>query len=96
MNKLSKEKVLHVASLAKLKVKDEEINKYGLELGAILNEIDKINNVIIPDNLDILISPTDNIDCYSTKESDHLNKKDIFRNAHSSDEDFIIVPGVIK
>ena len=96
MSKLEKEKVLHVAKLAKLEVKDEEIEKYSTQLGDILSEIEKIVSVDIPDNLDIMISPTDQEDVYSETPSNHLSKEDLFKNVPNSDEDYVIVPKVIE
>ena len=41
-DKLSREEVLHVAHLANIKLNDDEIEKYRVELKSLLNEIDKI------------------------------------------------------
>jgi len=44
-NKLTREEVLHVAKLARIKVSDEEIQKYQVELKKILDEVEKVNQV---------------------------------------------------
>ena len=44
-DKLSREEVLHVAELARIKINEEEIEKYQIELKQLLNEVEKINDV---------------------------------------------------
>ena len=44
-DKLTKEEVLHVAHLARIKVDEEEIEKYQVELKQLLNDVDKIKEV---------------------------------------------------
>ena len=43
--KLTKEEVLHVANLARIRVDEEEIEKYQVELKQLLNDVEKINEV---------------------------------------------------
>ena len=45
MDKLSKEEVLHVAKLARIRLNEEEIEKYQVELKKLLNDVEKINDV---------------------------------------------------
>ena len=45
MDKLSKEEVLHVAKLARIRLTEEEIEKYQVELKKLLNDVEKINDV---------------------------------------------------
>ncbi|MDD3392562.1 MAG: Asp-tRNA(Asn)/Glu-tRNA(Gln) amidotransferase subunit GatC [Bacilli bacterium] len=96
MEKMSQEKVLHVAKLAKLEVKEEEIEKYSVQLYDILSEIEKIVKVDIAPELNILISPTFNHDCYRDIDKMPLSKEEVFKNAGSHDDDYIIVPKVIE
>jgi len=42
--KVSKEEILHIAKLANLNIKDEEVDKYLLNLQDILNFADIVNN----------------------------------------------------
>ena len=44
-DKLTKEEVLHVAHLARIKVDDDEIEKYQVELKQLLDDVDKIKEV---------------------------------------------------
>ena len=55
-DKLSKEEVLHVADLARIKLTDEEVEKYQIELKKLLDDVEKINDVKGYDD-DILIAP---------------------------------------
>ena len=56
MEKLTREEVLHVARLAGIRVSEEEIEKYSIELKELIDEIDKIKDVeSITDN--ILVTP---------------------------------------
>ena len=43
--KFDKKEVLHLAKLAKLNIKDEEVESYNHELQAILNYIENINRL---------------------------------------------------
>ena len=55
MEKLTREEVLHVAELARIKLSEEEIEKYQVELKKLLNDVEKINEVKGYDD-EILIS----------------------------------------
>lgn len=52
--KVSKEEILHIANLAQLELKEEEIEKYMLHLQDILDFANIVNNAPV-DNLDITI-----------------------------------------
>ena len=93
---ISEEKVKHIANLAKLNVTEEEMNKYQKQLTDILTEIDKILKVDIT-NDEIMISPSDNRNCYSEDVIEsHISKSDALKNAKRVKGDYIIVPKVIE
>lgn len=93
---ISEEKVKHIANLAKLNVTEEEMNKYQKQLTDILTEIDKILKVDIA-NDEIMISPSDNRNCYSEDVIEsHISKSDALKNAKRVKGDYIIVPKVIE
>lgn len=93
---ISEEKVKHIANLAKLNVTEEEMNKYQKQLTDILTEIDKILKVDIA-NDEIMISPSDNKNCYSEDVIEsHISKSDALKNAKRIKGDYIIVPKVIE
>ena len=93
---ITKEKVNHIADLAKLNIQDNEMEMYQKQLTDILTEIDKILKVDIPDK-QIMISPTTNRNCYSEDIIEtHISKSDAFKNAKRIKGDYIIVPKVIE
>lgn len=93
---ISKEKVDHIAKLARLNVKEDEYSKYQTQLTDILTEIDKIMEVEIT-NDEIMISPSFNSNCYSEDVTEtHISKESLLRNAKSVKGDYITVPKVIE
>ena len=93
---IEKEQVKHIADLAKLSIKDEEMEKYQKQLTDILTEIDKIIEVEI-DNKDIMISPTENKNVYSDDVIEtHISKSDALLNAKHKRSDYITVPRVLE
>jgi aspartyl-tRNA(Asn)/glutamyl-tRNA(Gln) amidotransferase subunit C len=94
MKKLDKKDVSHVIDLAALEVDEKEIEKYQEQLNDILNEIKKIENANV-DDLEIMISPSTNINRYNTAFTTHLKKEEVLLKASLSDDDFIIVSKVL-
>lgn len=93
---ISKEKVDHIAKLARLNVKEEEYSKYQSQLNDILTEIDKIMEVNVTSD-EIMISPTTNTNCYSEDViENHISKEDLLKNAKSVKGDYVTVPKVIE
>lgn len=62
MDEMTKEEVLHVAHLARINVSDSDVEKYKVQLKQILNEMERINEVDVDE--DIMISPTTNKNVY--------------------------------
>lgn len=94
--KLSREEVLHVAKLARIKVSEEEIEKYQVELKQLLNDIEKINDVVGYDD-DILISCWNDKTNLRTDESgEMLTPKEVLENAPRHSGNYIEVPVVIN
>ena len=93
---ISKDKVLHIADLAKLNIEEKEMAKYQIQLTDILTEIDKILKVDINEE-EIMISPTNNKNCLSEDIPEmHLSKDNMLKNAKRVKGDYIIVPKVIE
>lgn len=93
---IEKEKVKHIADLAKINIKEEEYPKYQQQLTDILQEIDKILEVDIKEE-NIMITPTENSNCYSEDVvSNHISREEAFKNAKRVSGDYIIVPKVIE
>ena len=94
--KLTKEEVLHVAELARIKIDDNEIEKYQIELQQLLNEVEKINEVEGYDD-EILIAPW-NSETKTRKDEpgEMLNPKTVVGNAPKHSGNYIEVPVVIS
>lgn len=93
--KLSREEVLHVANLAKIKVTDKEIEKYQVELKKLLNDVEKINDVKGYDD-EILIAPWENNTVLrKDEEGVMLQPKQVLENAPRHAGNYIEVPVVI-
>lgn len=91
MEKLDRETVLHVASLAKLHLTEEEIEKYSYQLKDIMDEMDKILNFNVDDE-EILIAPCTNEDTYNKDEiGNMLTREEILKNANKKYGSYIAV-----
>ena len=94
-DKLTKEEVLHVARLARIKVSEDEIEKYQVELKQILNEVEKINDIKGYDD-DMLIAPwSDETKAREDKEKEMLDAKEVLKNVPRNSGNYIEVPVVI-
>ena len=95
-DRLSKEEVLHVADLARIKLTDKEVEKYQVELKKLLDDVEKINEVEGYDD-DILIAPwSENTKLRKDEPQDMLNPKDVLENAPRHSGNYISVPVVIS
>lgn len=94
-DKLTKEEVLHVAKLAKIKLSEEEIEKYQIDLKKLLIEVEKINAIKNYDD-NIMIAPwDDNTILRSDTEGEMLSKEDVLKNVPKHVGNYIEVPAVI-
>ena len=95
-DRLSKEEVLHVADLARIKLSDKEVEKYQVELKKLLDDVEKINEVEGYDD-DILIAPwSENTKLRKDEQEDMLNPKEVLENAPRHSGNYISVPVVIS
>lgn len=91
MENLDREKVLHVASLAKLRIEEDEIDKYVKELKDLMDEVNRIQEVEIEDD-EILICPTENKDVYKDDTiGSMLTREEILKNANKKYGSYIAV-----
>ena len=93
---ISKEEVKHIAKLAKLSLKDEEIEKYAVELGQIADFVEQLNEVDITG-----VSPTahvvDKKNVFRKDEmKDSFPREQILKNAPSKEAGCISVPKVVE
>jgi len=92
---ISEDKVKHIANLAKLNIKDEEMSKYQKQLTDILTEIDNIVEVNIDE--DIMISPSDNKNNSSQDVvEEHIDRSLAFKNAKNAKSNYITVPKALE
>lgn len=96
MEKLTREEVLHVAELARIKLSEEEIEKYQVELKKLLNDVEKINEVKGYDD-EILISCwEENTKLRKDEKGEMLNTKEVLENVPRHSGNYIAVPVVIS
>jgi len=93
---ISKETVQYVANLARIKLTDQELEKFSHQLNDILRYIDQLNEVNISK-----IPPTAHVlPIKNVKRKDNLNKsfrnKEILKNAPQKEGNFFKVPKVIE
>ena len=94
-DRLSKEEILHVADLARIKLTEEEIEKYQVELKKLLDDVEKINEAKGYDD-DILIAPwSENTKLRKDEAKEMLNPKEVLENAPRHSGNYIAVPVVI-
>ncbi len=93
---ISEEEVRHIASLAKLKLSDEEVRKFSVELGQIADFVETLKEVDVSE-----VSPTAFIvDKTNVLREDELkpsfDRELILKNAPSKDAGCISVPKVVE
>lgn len=94
--KVSKEEILHIANLSNLKLKDEEIEKYILNLEDILNFANVVNNAPI-DGLTETIGANDSYNVFRKDEIKEFGDRDLLlQNAPSQDEGMFKIPKVLQ
>ncbi len=92
---VSKEEILHIAKLADLKIRDNEIDSYQKNLEEILNFANIVNNVNLGD-LDISIGATDRFNVFRKDEVKQFeNIKGLLENAPELEDDMYKIPKVI-
>lgn len=90
------EEVLHIAKLARLNLKDNEIQDYKKNLEEILEFADTINKVDT-DNIGETIGINENYNVFRKDEIiEESNKDELLSNAPSQDEGMFRIPKVIN
>ncbi len=92
---VSKEEILHIAKLADLNIKDEEIDEYAKNLQDILNFVDVLNNVNT-DNVEESIGAVNNTNVFRKDEIKEFGDRDILlQNAPEQENNMFKIPKVI-
>ena len=95
MTKLSKEEVLHVAHLARIKVTDEELEKYQIDLKKLLDDVDKINDIEV-ESEELLVTPVEQDSVLrSDQETSSVSFEEIKKNVPAVTGNFVEVPVMI-
>jgi aspartyl-tRNA(Asn)/glutamyl-tRNA(Gln) amidotransferase subunit C len=89
---ISREDVLHVAKLAELELTEEEIERFGGQLNAILEAVGKVAELDLAD-----VPPTSHplsiVNVFGADEPrPSLELDDVFANAPEREDDFFRVP----
>ena len=96
IDKLTKEEVLHVARLARINLTEEEVEKYQVQLKKLLDDVDKIKEVKL-DGEKQLIAPVDeNTVLREDVEGQMLDPEEIMKNVPVSNGNFVEVPVMIN
>ena len=92
---LTKEEVLKIAKLSKLSFKEEEIEKFQIELNDILGYVDMLTEVDTS-QVEPLISINDVVNNFrQIEEKESLPLEKVLANAPESAENAIVVPKVV-
>ena len=92
---VSKEEILHIANLAQLELKEEEIDKYILNLQEILNFANIVNNAPI-EGLDITIGANEAKNVFRKDEVKTFdNIEGLLQNAPAQDKLMFKIPKVL-
>lgn len=94
--KITKKEVLETAELARLEIKDDELDKFINQLGNILEYIKDLNRLDTSD-----VEPTSHVLDLSTPLREDevkqlIDTEDALRNAPESEDGFFVVPKVIE
>ena len=93
--KVSKEEILHIAKLADLEIKEEEIEKYALNLQDILNFANTVNNAPV-DGLDVTIGANEKKNVFRKDEVKIFKDNGaLLQNAPSEEQHMFKIPKVI-
>ena len=96
MDKLTREEILHVAKLARIKLTEEEIEKYRVQLKQLLNDVEKINDVKGYDYEILIACWEENTKLRKDESGEMLNPKEVIENAPRHSGNYIAVPVVIS
>ena len=94
--KISKEEILHIADLASLELKEDEIEGYTKNLEEILNFANIVNDADT-NNLDITVGANKAENVFRKDEVEEFDSKDLLlENAPSKDRNMYKIPKVIN
>lgn len=95
---LSKEEILHLAELAKLKLTEEEIKKFRIQLSEIISYIEQLNTVDT-ENIEPVSQLTDLINVSrgdKSSEAQSLTQGQALQNTKSNKDGYIRVEAIFN
>lgn len=93
---VEKEEILHIAKLACLNIKDEEIEEYRKNLQDILNWVNIVNRVDTS-NINETIGSTNNVNVFREDEIKEFEDKELLlQNAPEKENNMFNIPKVIQ
>ena len=93
---VSKEEILHIADLAQLTLKDEEVERYMLHLQDILNFANIVNNAPV-EGLDVTIGANESKNVFRKDEVKIFdNIEGLLQNAPEQDRHMFKIPKVLN
>lgn len=94
--KVSKEEILHIAKLADLEIKDEEIEKYALNLQDILDFAEVVNNAPV-DGLDVTVGANEKKNVFRKDEIKVFEDNSaLLQNCKEVEQNMFKIPKVIN
>ena len=94
--KVSKEEILHIANLADLEIKENEVEEYLLNLQDILNFANIVNEAPV-ENLDITIGANEAKNVFRKDEIKIFEDREaLLQNAASKEQNMFKIPKVIN
>ena len=92
---VSKEEILHIAKLANLNIKEDEIDEYAKNLEDILNFVKVLNNVDT-ENVEESIGSASNVNVFRKDEIKEFEDKEaLLQNAPEQEDNMFRIPKVI-
>ncbi len=92
---VSKEEILHIANLARLEIKEDEVDNYIKNLDDILNFVEVINNAPI-ENLDITIGANEAKNVFRKDEVKVFEDNEaLLQNAPAKESNMFKIPKVL-
>lgn len=93
---IKKEEIMHIAKLASLKIKDEEIEEYRKNLQDILNFANTINSVDT-ENIEETNGTSANVNCFREDEVKNFEDENLLMyNAPEQQNNMFKIPKVIN
>lgn len=94
MDRLTRDEVLHVAMLGRLKLTEEEVEKYSYQLKALFNEIDKFNEIDLEEKEELISPSLEKCQTFNDLPISNNNYSILIDNAPRTYDKFIEVRGV--